>query len=85
MTASDLIEKDKTMHQIQPRITRRELQQLIGKRSWRRLGKRLEQSHPQDIAVQLPGLNPQQQASLLQFLARTSGDSLARNHEATRG
>lgn len=71
------------MNHIQPRITRRELQQLIGKRSWRRLGQRLEQAHPQDIAVQLPGLNPQQQASLLGFLARTNSVSLVRNHEAS--
>ena len=58
------------MQQIQPRITRRELQQLIGKRSWRQLGKRLEQSPDRDIAVQLPGLPPQQQQTLLSFMAR---------------
>ncbi|MCC5866810.1 MAG: hypothetical protein JJU31_16950 [Wenzhouxiangella sp.] len=60
------------MNQIQPRITRRELQQLIRQRSWRRLGKRLDQAHPQDIAAQLPGLHPQQQQTLVQFLSRKS-------------
>jgi flagellar motility protein MotE (MotC chaperone) len=69
--------KDKTMNQIQPRITRRELQQLIRQGSWRRLGKRLEQAEPQDVAAQLPGLHPQQRQALLQFMSRRSGAGLA--------
>ncbi len=60
------------MQQIQPRITRRELQHLIQRKSWKRLSQRLAEAPAQDIAAQWPGLQPRQQQLVLKVLARRS-------------
>ena len=60
------------MQQIQPRITRRELQHLIQRKSWKRLSQRLAEAPAQDIAAQWPGLAPRQQQIVLTVLARQS-------------
>ena len=47
-----------------PRLTRHELRSLIKAEQWQLLQHRLARVPAQDVAAQLPGLRPQEQAAL---------------------
>lgn len=56
-----------------PRLTRRELRELIRGGQWQRLRQRLDAVPSEDVTAQLPALSAQEQALLQAIL--TSGNS----------
>jgi hypothetical protein len=49
---------------VAPKLTRRELRGLIKRQQWHRLRSRLAAASVEDLAVQLPGLRPQERAAV---------------------
>jgi hypothetical protein len=61
---------------VAPRLTRHELRSLIKHQQWRRLRQRLASASARDLAVQLPGLRPREQAAV-RALCPTDNSALA--------